>query len=195
MNKYFVVSIPRTGTKSLCRMAHECGLKFKHVPGFSFEDRFKDGMEFFSDTPCYVPSFIEKICERNDFNAKFIYIDRNYDDIFNSWVKSDLYKNYIWLKNLYNNEEKRKDMRYGMQYDYLCYNESFSNQELTKENYKEVFEEHKNKVFSTLQKHNKELLIYNFTDGWKPFCDFLGCEIPNVEIPKINSGQLFEKII
>ena len=25
-----------------------------------------------------------------------------------------------------------------------------------------------------------KLLVYNVKQGWKPFCDFLGCESPNV---------------
>jgi hypothetical protein len=38
-------------------------------------------------------------------------------------------------------------------------------------------------------------LIYNFQDGWEPFCNFLGCDKPSVEIPHLNIETMFEKIL
>ena len=36
-----------------------------------------------------------------------------------------------------------------------------------------------------------ELLVYNVKQGWKPLCDFSGCEIPNVAFPHKNiKGQI-----
>ena len=34
-----------------------------------------------------------------------------------------------------------------------------------------------------------QILIYNIKGGWKPLCDFIGCDIPkHKEFPKRNSG-------
>jgi hypothetical protein len=39
-----------------------------------------------------------------------------------------------------------------------------------------------------------QLLVYNFTQGWTPLCQFLGKEVPSEDVPQINKGTLFEKI-
>lgn len=195
MKKYFVVSLPRTGTKSLCNMAHSCGYKFKHVPHFSFEDRLKEGYNFFSDTPCFVPSFIENLCKRTDFESHFIYIEKDYENIFKSWVKVNLYQNYVGMYRDYFDSEKKETMRYGMQYDIQSYNESFSNEFLTVDNHKLLFDQHKKKIFKIIKNYNKKILTYKFEDGWEPFCKFLESDVPSCEIPYINVNTMFEKII
>jgi hypothetical protein len=62
-------------------------------------------------------------------------------------------------------------------------------------NYLTLFESHKQKILSIIRENNKELLIYNFQDGWETFCDFLGSEKPSVEIPHLNIKTMFEKIL
>ena len=32
----------------------------------------------------------------------------------------------------------------------------------------------------------EKLLVYNVKQGWKPLCDFLGCEVPTVAFPHEN---------
>ena len=32
----------------------------------------------------------------------------------------------------------------------------------------------------------EKLLVYNVKQGWKPLCEFLGCEVPNVGFPHEN---------
>ena len=39
----------------------------------------------------------------------------------------------------------------------------------------------------------EKLLVYNVKQGWKPLCDFLGCEVPTVAFPHENiKGQVAE---
>jgi hypothetical protein len=179
--KYFVVSLPRTGTTSITEMADICGLKTKHCP-FNYFQVYMDNnnYDFYSDTPVYVPSVIEKLCKRDD--VKFIYIDRPYSEIFDSWVNYGLFKTYNEMLL----ENEKKTISKGRLIDFSSYHESFLEKKLTQETYQEIFEEHQNQVKSIIRDHNKDLLIYKFTDGWKPFCDFIGVEIPNQEIPKLN---------
>jgi hypothetical protein len=192
---YFVVSPPRTGTKSLCRMAHECGYKFKHAPITTVENRLNDGHNFFADTPCFVPSFVKKMCDRKDINVKFIYIEKDYDEIFNSWKKVNLYSNYTRMYDQYMDENSRKNMNVVTLTDFLSLHETFSEVYMDENNYKKLFDDHKEKVLSIIKQKNKEVLMYKFTDGWESFCKFLDCEVPNSEVPHLNINTMFEKII
>jgi hypothetical protein len=192
---YFVVSLPRTGTKSLCRMAHQCGFNFKHAPINTFNRELKEGKNFFADTPCFVPSFVKRILELPDIDPKFIYIEKEYDKIFESWKKVNLHLNYTRMYNQYSNEKTRSQMHVNMMTDFMSLHESFSEQYMNEENYNELFELHKQKVSSIIKENNKELLMYKFEDGWKPFCDFTKTDIPTSEIPHINIDTMFEKII
>ena len=39
----------------------------------------------------------------------------------------------------------------------------------------------------------EKLLVYNVKQGWKPLCDFLGCEVPTVAFPHENvKGEIAE---
>lgn len=193
MKKFFVVSLPRTGTKSLCKMAKTCGLTVKHVPGLRYEGSLM-GHQFFADTPCFVPSFVEKVCEDNRYDANFIYIQKDHKEIFESWKKVNLYFNYVWLKERYSNEETKSGMSQSMVFDIESYNESFGNIFLNEDNYSQIFENHKNQITEIIKKYNKNLLVYSFSDGWEPFCNFIETTIPESEIPYLNKDTMFEKI-
>lgn len=179
--KYFVISLPRTGTTSLSKMARICGLNPKHAPHFYWEPHIKnDVFDFFSDTPIFDPKVIEKIIGDNSYESKFIFIDRDFSDIFKSWVKMGLYNNYL---GFYGNNEN---------FDFVSYNNAFGHVKLTELNYSDIFSNHKKTVMRLLEENNKELLIYNFDMGWDPFCKFIGCDIPQDEIPKLNTNTFFD---
>jgi hypothetical protein len=192
---YFVVSLPRTGTKSISKMAQILGFNTKHGFGNGFETFFDRGFDFFADTPSYVPSFIESVCKSEKFIPKFIYIDKNFDEIYQSWVKVGLYKNYVGMWNQYNDEEKKTTTlsRYSL-IDIESYSESFLSQFMNEKNYQELFQKHQDKIFEIIQKNNRNLLIYNFSDGWKPLCEFLNKDIRNEVMPHINQNTMFDKI-
>lgn len=192
---YFVISLPRTGTKSLCRMAHDCGLKFKHAAVTTFEKRLRDGHNFFADTPCYVPSFVESICNREDIDPKFIFIDKDYSKIFESWKKVNLYLNYRRMYDQWMNEDLRSKMSLSNQKDFLSLHESFSETLMDESNFEKLFDLHKDKVLSIVKHYKKKLLIYNFNEGWDPFCEFLNCEVPESDLPHLNTDTMFEQII
>lgn len=194
-NIYFVISLPRTGTKSISKMAHVCGLNFKHAPVNTFDRDYRSGKNFFADTPCYVPSFIENVIKINGITPKFIYIEKDFTEIFNSWKKVNLYRNYISMYNSYIDEESRKKMGHNSIKDFESLNECFLNTYMDENNYYDLFEKHKQKVLSIVKENNKEILMYRFSDGWEPFCNFLNCEVPNINIPHLNINTMFEKIL
>lgn len=192
---YFVVSLPRTGTKSISKMAQILGFNTKHGFGNGFETFFDRGFDFFADTPSYVPSFIESVCKSEKFIPKFIYIDKNFDEIYQSWAKVGLYKNYVGMWNQYNDEEKKTTTlsRYSL-IDIESYSESFSSQFMNEKNYQELFQKHQDMISEIIKKYNKDFLIYNFNDGWESLCFFMNKEIPNQLIPHINQNTMFDKI-
>ena len=179
--KYFVISLPRTGTTSLSKMSRICGLSPKHAPHVSWRSQIKsDKFNFFSDTPIFDPTVVEQLCKLEDVQSKFIFIDRDFETTYKSWVKMGLFKNY---ENFYGNEKN---------FDFVSYNNSFQNIKLDSSNYFEVFQKHKDLVLKIVNEYKKDLLIYNFDMGWKPFCDFLNCDIPTEEIPKLNTNTFFD---
>jgi len=52
--------------------------------------------------------------------------------------------------------------------------------------FKKKYREHNERVQAVVPK--KKLLVFNVKQGWKPLCDFLGCEIPGQEFPWLNTG-------
>jgi len=192
-NVYFVVSLPRTGTSSLSRMAKIIGLKQRHSPITSFTYLFNNNeYDFYSDTPIFVPSTIDMICANENIEPRFIYIDRDFSDVFKSWVNVNLFRNYQHMVEQYENNQE--NISNSMLYDYNAYNESFGDEILTEENYNKIFSNHKKTITKKISDYHKKLLMYSFDDGWKPFCDFIGVGIPDEDIPILNKNKMFEKI-
>ena len=58
--------------------------------------------------------------------------------------------------------------------------------------HKKKYREHNERVQAVIPK--EKLLIFNVKQGWKPLCEFLGCEIPDQEFPRVNvAGSLAKK--
>ncbi len=55
-----------------------------------------------------------------------------------------------------------------------------------------VFEAHNAEVIRSVPK--EQLLVYRPGDGWEPLCEFLGCPIPDVDYPRVNSTEDFQKM-
>lgn len=174
-------------------MAKICGLQIKHVPGFSYENNIMLH-DFFADTPCYRPSFVEKMCQNENFDANFIYIEKDHREIFDSWNKVGLFKNYNWMYNQYIDPELKSKMRYSMIYDIESYQEALSDTLMDENNFSELITRHKETMTQIIKKYNKNILFYDFSQGWESFCNFLGCEVKSEELPYINKDTMFEKI-
>jgi hypothetical protein len=186
--KYIVMSLPRTGTKSICKMAEICGLKQKHCP---LTYNLPENYIFFADTPCFSQNFIESLCSnKNNIEYKFIYIEKEYLKIFESWERLGLLKNYnSWLSDEF------EPVSIWQRIDSESYKNAFHNQKLSRDNCKEIFLRHKKECLDIIKKYNKELLIYKFDMGWSIFCDYIGYKnYPSIDIPTINKNTMFENI-
>lgn len=188
--KYYVVSLPRSGTTSICKMAKMCGLNSNHAPVGNLKYRsIATSFDFFSDTPVFCPREIENICSYDNVFPKFIYIDRCFSEIFDSWKRVNLYKNY---KEMLSTD--KHTMNHSKKFDFEAYQNAFNEVELNDENYIEIFQKHKNLITEEINKFNKPLLIYNFNEGWEPFCDFLNVSIPEENIPILNKNKMFDAL-
>jgi hypothetical protein len=190
--KYFVVSLPRTGTTSICKMAKMCGLNPKHAPQMYFDNFLeKNDFDFFSDTPVFCPSVIRQLVSNEKIKAKFIYIDRDFDVVFDSWKRVNLYNNY---SNMVSVKNKGDTLSKSMQFDLDSYENAFDYNFLDENNYKSIFENHKKNIIDIIENAKKPLLIYDFNSGWESFCEFLNVDIPKDNIPILNKNKMFDKL-
>ncbi|XP_078354457.1 uncharacterized protein LOC144639074 [Oculina patagonica] len=58
--------------------------------------------------------------------------------------------------------------------------------------YRAKYRQHNARVQAVIP--TEKLLIYNVKQGWKPLCEFLGCEVPSTEFPRANVGHADTKI-
>lgn len=172
-NIYLVVSLPKTGTTSLTKMAKICGLESIHVLGNNkFSDLLLNGYTFFADTPFYNPEFLLGILESlsEEYKINFIYSDREEYSWETSFKK--LINKWNYPKSLPQPNKKKLS-------DYIFYRNFYKNQKI-----------HYDILLEISKIYNIPILNYKFEDGWKPFCDFLKCETPNVELPHLNKSQI-----
>lgn len=177
-----VTSLPRTGTVSICEMLEVLGFKTYHAPLSSIHEKL-DNKVAFADTPAYAPSVINNIKESST-NVKFIYIDRDFDTWFESMTKST---NLLRTAHRFI-QTPDKDLSYGQLEDKKFYYEIFGKYDMTSQSFKQVIKTRFNEHRETVKDHG---LVYKFSDGWKPLCEFLGLNIPeNKNIPHKHKGHI-----
>lgn len=174
MTVFFVVSLPRTGTTSLCEMADICGLRSMHVlkqnnnNDISLIDAIKSGYNFFADTPFYDPSFLHGVLTFNDqYNIKFIYSHRD-----SNVLEKSIYKLYsYWLpKKDITNLVRLQDK---ISYEYII--SKISNN---------FFDQHYDTIKYLARFYGVDMLDYSFSSGWDSFCNFCDVSKPdNIELP------------
>jgi len=76
------------------------------------------------------------------------------------------------------------------QVDYDAMHEILESDEFTEESAIESFLRHKLKIGSIIPEGR--LLVYNFTQGWEPLCNFVGKAIPDGDIPHLNKDTMFD---
>ena len=106
-----------------------------------------------------------------------------------------------WVKSMVNQRETGQAMRSRMshrtaailsptmrkvQYIVDCYFDALLGSRNTKSTYifRKRYRIHNHRVKSIVSRD--KLLVYNVQQGWKPLCDFLGCEVPAVAFPHEN---------
>ena len=181
MKKFFVISLPRSGTSSLALMAGMCGLNARHV-GIDYKSVAAEN-DFLTDTPYFSPKVI---CEMKEYydDCRFIYCVRDYSSQFKSWEAAHLVNEFNTV-----HIDLNKRVSVYQQFDRKHYTDSIGLNPITGDNCAAVFDDHRSKVVKAVG--DSPLLFYMFSYGWQPFCDFIECEVPNQPIPHINKlGQI-----
>lgn len=181
--KTIIVSLPRTGTKSLCQMGIICGLRAKHV---SF--KFKEDLplyDLFGDTPFFCISALKQIVA-TDRNVRLIYATRDWVGLYRSWRHSGLFDYYIRLCKSVAFTNAKADHRY----DKKCYFEAFDGEILSDTNYAKLFSRHEQRILDFALTSGLPLLRYNFKDGWSSFCHWIERPVPDCPVPVLNSGNM-----
>jgi hypothetical protein len=52
-----------------------------------------------------------------------------------------------------------------------------------------IFRDHITEVKDTIPAGR--LLVWDLREGWAPLCQFLGCEVPGISLPRLNSSKQF----
>lgn len=179
-HQVFVVSLPRTGTTSMCKMLNTIGYKSKHVPSCFYEKWTKDGYNAFSDTPCFAPTFVKERSITNPKN-KFIYIEKPIEEWCKSFESVKLDNSYNILLNLHN----PLDLNVVRINEILSYGEVFGFKGIYDSiHFMDAAKRHREEIINMLPSH--QLLMYDFKMGWEPLCEFLDVPIPEAEVPFLN---------
>jgi hypothetical protein len=150
-------------------MADTCGLKSCHVLEGSLSKAVEKGYNFFADSPFYVPNFLHGVLSCAIFDEiRFIYVNKSK----HSWLESVSRLRNDWAWNCAN-------INYPCLQDQLCYEYVLT--DLNKRQSK-----HRTQIERICKEHRIDLLTYNFYQGWEPFCNFIGSEIPkDTDVPWI----------
>lgn len=185
--KFVVVSLPRTGTLSMCQMLTSLGFVCEHPVGPSWEAFLgRNNRDVLADTPMFAPSVIRHILNESD-GMKFIYINKNPQDWVISMTKVGLDKAH----NSYWNTPDKSTLEPHAAIDYNSLNEVLDG-EFTGDNARRKFGEHRLFVENTIPP--ERLLIYHFSKGWGPLCKFVGKPVPDIEVPHLNVDTMFDKL-
>ena len=131
-----------------------------------------------------IPSveFIEKIFAKYP-NAKVILNTRNPETWYESSYETVFKQIPEWLKAF----------PHIVKVSQWMVSERYKNKVLDKEFMIDYFKSHQERVRKLVPKD--QLLEYEVKEGWKPICDFLGHEVPEIKFPHLNDREsMLEKL-
>lgn len=200
--KVICAGIMKTGTCSLARALEVLGYKVYDFPSEDFEfqewldsfqtDRLPNFNEVFkgfdavTDHPAAF--WFEEIS--NAFpEARVILTVRDSEEV---WLKS--WQEHLQIKHrflpfhmkvlLEIAPSWRKKRRYfDIMHNAICGSDSPEAAAL----YRTKYRQHNTRVQAVIPP--EKLLVYNVKHGWKPLCEFLGCEVPSIQFPHANVGH------
>lgn len=147
-----------------------------------------------TDTPanCFGPELIAAYPE-----AKVILVERNVDTWFPSFDNAVIATNDIppWVRTIMINlNEKMWRLRSIIP---GIMKGQFHSKDIPewRKNAKTVYHEHYAEIRGLLKDQPERLLEYHLGTGWKPLCDFLGKQEPNVPFPRVNEAAQHDEMI
>jgi len=169
-------------------MANIVGFKSKHIGTHAaYQLLSENKFNFYADTPFYSIALLQQL---KHLDLKLIYIDKDPYAIYKSFKKVGLIRNYQILVDWFLNDKCAPPQRN----DYLSLYELFKTNDLNEESFIKMLKVHRKNVEAYAHNQKKPLLMYKFEDGWQPFCDFLGVDVPNEPIPHLNKDTMFDPL-
>lgn len=184
-NNIIIVSLPRTGTKSLSRCLQILGYSTKHCPSDVLSVYLqREAFDVYADTPVYCHSIFSQLCLEP--SNKFIYIDREIESWLDSFQRTNLHGAYMdYLSRDYIRHATAR-------LDKQCLLEVFQGVAWCRQMAIQAYENHKQTVLNTIP--HSHLLCYRFEDGWESLCEFLNKPVPTEAIPHLNKGTLYDPV-
>jgi len=182
MTKIFIVSLPRTGTTSICLYLLDCGFKVAHT---AYSDYVLEEADVIADTPVFVdyPTLYRRYPD-----AKFVYLERQ----MSGWIPSirrllqTMRKQ--WLRDCTFFE---KDIKRCFQYVFPGFEakKDFKNTYLLA-----AYERHKSEVLDFFIDKPEQFLRLDLEKigAGKMLCQFCGVEVNEGfydELPHVNKGR------
>lgn len=179
--KFVVVSLPRTGTTSICRMAEMVGMRGKHI---SYAWR-RDLAEFdlFADTPFFSPKVVEELANSKEWDCRFIYLKRSAESWLSSFDRVGLARAFRRYQTL-----SEAELNSAERFDQPFYVDALGEEALGVE----AFERHLRRVREIVQAAGRPWLEYGFEEGWEPFCEFVGKAVPDGPVPHLHQTGVYE---
>ena len=204
--KFICVGMQKTGTKSIAKALRHLGFTVFDWEEQVFDfldhwvDIFQNGAKLDvkrvyqnADAVVDLPAtfFWEEILEAFP-DCKVILSERDED----SWVKS--LKNHLEILETMKSRivSILSPTRSKVQYIADCHRQALLGSLNPKSTcvFRKRYRIHNHRVKSIVSPDM--LLVYNVKQGWKPMCDFLGCEVPTVAFPHENiKGELAKTVM
>ena len=194
--KVICPSMPKTGTRSITKALRHLGFTVFNWEEQNFDfldhwvDVFQNGSKpdvkrvyQYADAAVDYPGniFYEDILEAFP-DCKVILSEREED----SWVESHVNQRKVSEAGRLNSWSMLSPTSRKLYYIYDCYLDALLGTRNPESTYvfRKRYRIHNHHVKSTVPAD--KLLVYNVKQGWKPLCDFLGCEIPTIPFPHEN---------
>ena len=142
-----------------------------------------------TDAPCnvFAPELLDAYPD-----AKVILVEREIESWYKSWEQA-LVLCYSWAPYVLSYTDP---MWYGRIYSvglfWLETQLHATTLRQAQQNSRDVYREHYAEVRRIARKEN--LLEYELGSGWKPLCDFLDKEVPDIPFPHLNESQSLKKM-
>lgn len=182
-----VTSLPRTGTVSICAMLQTLGYKTYHAPlHLSKMLEVYAPKVAYADTPAFVPHIASQLKVNENIPVQYVYVDRDFDSWFDSMTKStNLLRTYHRFS-----QTPDEQLNTGELADKQHYHAVFGNFDINSSGFKDHI---KLKFFEHREEVSGWGLVYKFSEGWEPLCDFLDLNIPNKPIPHEHKKSIGSK--
>lgn len=166
----------KTGTTSLDRALCDLGIRSRHYPA-SID--LLDDYEAATDTPVFLPGFIEEVDRR--WGCRFIFTTRDVD----SWLHSC--RSHYSRQSTAARSVDEEHTRHLLEVRQAVFGAPFFDED----RWRRAYEHHLAFVMDYFASRPHDLLIMDIFagEGWHELCGFLQCPVPTRPFPHLNRSN------